>query len=158
MEDLKVTVVYLEHQTLYGIWQKSSDKVISRDIKSLSETYHKAVSMPKGRVLPYFVLSRNYDERSKEFELFIGSVLDKCGLERFELPAGAYAKITVKPKLGFLWGASIGQAKRFFYTKWLKENPYEALNMEYEHHTEKSAGTQKEIDIMFAVQRAGEKG
>lgn len=87
------------NNTDYG---KSNDKTISKDIKALSKQYHAVVSMPKGKVLPYFVLSRNYNEQSRDFELFIGSVNDKNSLESYVLPASEYAKITVKPKLGFL--------------------------------------------------------
>lgn len=90
---------------------------------------------------------------NRYFELFIGSVLDKDGLESYVLPASEYAKITVKPKLGFLWGASIGEAKQYFYTKWLPTSSFEALNLEYEYHTERSTEKQPAIDIIFAIRR-----
>ena len=112
MSSLEVNIEYIEQQTIYGIWQKSNDKTISKDIKALSKQYHAVVSMPEGKVLPYFVLSRNYNEQSRDFELFIGSEINKDGLESYVLPASEYAKITVKPKLGFLWGASIDVYKR----------------------------------------------
>lgn len=153
MGNLEVTVEYKEQQTIYGLWKNSNDKTIPKDIKVLSGKYHTAVSIPEGKVLPYFVLSRNFDEQSKNFEMFIGSTIDKNGLESLVLPAGEYARISVKPKFGLLWGASIGEAKRYFYKKWLHENPYEALNMEYEYHTEKSTGKHSMIDIVFAIQR-----
>ena len=153
MASLEVNVVQMEEETIHGLWRKSNDRTISKDIKALSEKYHAAVSLPMGKVFPYFVLSRNYDVQSKDLELFIGSTTDKNGLERLILPAGKYASITVKPKMGFLWGASIGEAKRYFYTKWLPGSPFEALNMEYEYHTEKSIGKQSTIDIVFAIQR-----
>ena len=153
MASLKVDIIYMEQQTLYGLWQKSNDKTISKDIKALSKQYHAIVSMPERKVLPYFVLSRNYNEQSRDFELFIGGVIDKGCLERYTLPAGEYAKITVKPKLGFLWGASIGEAKQYFYTKWLPASAFEALNLEYEHHTERSMEKQPTIDIIFAIRR-----
>lgn len=101
MSGLEVNLEYIEQQTIYGLWQKSNDKTISRDIKALSKQYHAVVSMPEGKVLPYFVLSRNYNEQSRDFELFIGSMIDKSSLESYVLSAGEYAKITVKPKLGF---------------------------------------------------------
>lgn len=153
MSSLKVNIEYIEQQTIYGLWRKSNDKTISKDIKALSKQYHAVVSMPEGSVLPYFVLSRNYNEQSHGFELFIGSVIGKSGLESYVLSANEYAKITIKPKLGFLWGASIGEAKRYFYSKWLLENPYEALNMEYEYHTEKAIGKHPVIDIIFAIRK-----
>ncbi|MFR1872696.1 MAG: AraC family transcriptional regulator, partial [Coprococcus sp.] len=108
---------------------------------------------PGGEVLPYFVLTQNYNEQSRDFELFIGSAIDKSGLESYVLSAGEYAKITVKPKLGFLWGASIGEAKQYFYTKWLPKSSFEALNLEYEYHTERSKEKQPTIDIIFAIRR-----
>lgn len=85
--------------------------------------------------------------------MFIGSLIKKRGLESYVLSTGEYAKIAVKPKLGFLWGDSIGEAKRYFYSKWLLENPYEALNMEYEYHTEKTIGKHPTIDIIFAIRK-----
>ena len=151
MSSLEVNIEYIEQQTIYGLWQKSNDKTISKDIKVLSKQYHAVVSMPEGKVLPYFVLSRNYNEQSRDFELFIGSVIDKGGLESYVLSANEYAKITVKPKMGFLWGVSIGEAKQYFYTKWLPTSSFEALNLEYEYHTERSTGKQPTIDIIFAI-------
>ena len=108
---------------------------------------------PGSKVFPYFVLSRNYNELSKDFEMFVGGTIDKKGLESLIIPNGEYARITIKPKLGFLWGLAIGEAKRYFYTKWLPKSRYSALNMEYEYHTEKSDGKSPEIDIFFAVKR-----
>lgn len=109
--------------------------------------------MTRKMVLPYFVLSKDYDAVSNNFEMFIGGYISNSNLESLILPAGEYAKITVKPKLGFLWGASIGEAKRYFYTKWLPKSNYEALNMEYEYHTEKSTGNNPTIDLIFAIQK-----
>ena len=155
MAGLEVTVAQMDEQTVYGLWRKSNDKTITGDIKVLSEKYHAAVKIPEDKVFPYFVLSRNYEEQSKDFELLIGSTIRKDGLKSFTLPAGEYARITVKPKLGFLWGAAIGEAKRYFYTKWIQESPFEALNMEYEYHTEESVGKHPTITIVFAIQRKG---
>ena len=153
MMDFKVNVVYKEQQVINGLWKKSNDKTISKDIEELSKRYHKVVSLPGKKVFPYFVLSKNYDEKSKDFEMFIGSTIKKESLDSFILPAGEYAKITIRPKFGFWWGISIGEAKRYFYTKWIWENPYEALNMEYEYHTEKSVEKRPTIDIIFAIKK-----
>ena len=117
MSGLEVKLEYIDQQTIYGLWQKSNDKPISRDIKALSKQYHAVVSMPEGKVLPYFVLSRNYNEQSRDFELFIGSMIDKGGLESCVLAASEYAKITVKPKLGFLWGGFYRRGKTIFLYK-----------------------------------------
>lgn len=153
MARLEVTVAQADEQTVYGLWITSNDKTLPGDIKALSKKYHAVVKIPEGNVFPYFVLSRNYEERSRDFELLIGSTINKDGLKLFVLPAGEYARITVKPKLGFLWGASIGEAKRYFYTKWIPESPFQALNMEYEYHTEESTGKHPAITIVFAIQR-----
>ena len=100
--------------------------------------------MPRGSVLPFFVLSRNYDGRNGSFELFVGGALEKDGLEQAFLPPGEYAGMTVRPRLGFLWGAAIGAAKRYLYG---------TLNMEYELHTEKSIRSHPSMDLFFAVKR-----
>ena len=59
------------------------------------------MSSPGSKVFPYFVLSRNYNELSKDFEMFVGGTIDKKGLESLIIPNGEYARITIKPKLGF---------------------------------------------------------
>lgn len=153
MANLEVKIDFIETRTIYGLWKKTNDKTIGKDINSLSQKYHEIISIPKGKVLPYFVLSKNYDEKSKDFEMLIGGNIAHDNLESYTLPARDYAIITVKPKMGFLWGASIGEAKRYFYSKWLLENPYEALNMEYEYHTEKTIGKHPTIDIIFAISK-----
>ena len=65
----------------------------------------------------------------------------------------AHLKKTGWPRLGFLWGAAIGAAKRYFYQKWLPQSPYGTLNMEYELHTEKSIRSHPSMDLFFAVKR-----
>lgn len=105
----------------------------------------------EGEVLPLYVLSRNYDPRTEAFELLIAGNFVAPPLAAFTLEAGLYARITVRPKLGFLWGPAVGEAKRYFYTKWLPGSGYAARNLEYELHTEKSVGKAPSIDLLFAV-------
>ena len=151
MASLNVEIMELEGKSVYGLWKKSNDKTISNDIDTLSEEYYSTICSSKGTVLPYIVLSRNYDETSRDFEMFIGSTIENNGLKSLTLPAGKYAKIIIKPKLRFFWGASIGEAKRYFYTKWLPTSPYQGMNMEYEFHTEKSKDKHPTVDIIFAI-------
>lgn len=153
MSNLVIDIIELDETTIYGLWRKSNDRMLSSDIKSISEKYYSIVSLTKGSVLPYFILSRNYDEESKDFDMLIGGIIENKDLDKFHLPEGRYAKITVKPKLGFLWGAAIGDAKKYFYTKWLPSSQYQGLNMEYEYHTEKSKGKHPSIDIIFAIKK-----
>lgn len=153
MNTCTVELEKLEERAIFGKWTASNDKTVAADIRALSKQYHSIVSLPEGGVLPYFVLSRNYQKKSGEFELLIGGALEKDGLECLVLPAGEYAKMTIKPKLGFLWGAAIGEAKRYFYTNWILQNTYRALNMEYEYHTEKSVGRHPAIELIFAIER-----
>ena len=149
----EVRILPVEERVLHGLWTRSNDKTIAKDIATLSAQYHAAVGLAAGRVLPYVVLSQNYDTASGDFELFVGSTTPSEGLETLVLLAGDYAVMTVKPKLGFLWGAAIGSAKRFFYTKWLPQSQYAAKNVEYEYHTEKSVGKHPTIDLIFAIEK-----
>lgn len=151
MRSLNVEIMDLEEKSVYGLWKQSNDKTISNDIDALSEEYYNTICSSKGTILPYIVLSRNYDETSKDFEMFIGSTIENNGLKSLILPAGKYAKITIKPKFGFFWGASIGEAKRYFYTKWILTSQYQGINMEYEFHTEKSKDKHPTVDIIFAI-------
>lgn len=148
-----VETITQPQQQLYGLWQKSSDKTIAKDIPALSKKYYEVVGKPAGSVLPFFVLSQNYREATGQFDLFIGGQIYHEQLKSYILPEGTYGKMTIKPKLGFLWGMAVGQAKRYFYTKWLPASGYDALNMEYELHTEKSVAKKPENDLLFAISK-----
>ena len=149
MSKLKVEITDNTEIVIYGLSKFSNDKTISKDIMELSEKYKNIIG--KDLITPYFVLSKNYDENTKDFELFIGSIFDNKKLEQIKIPKGKYAKITIKPKMKFMWGLSIGGAKRYFYTEWIKNSEYKPLNMEYEYHTEKSIGKNPTIDLIFFI-------
>jgi len=145
-----------EDVTVFGLSQKSNDKTQSKDISTISKKYYEAASKESGEVIPFFVVSKDYDESTKDFQLFVGGVIEKDNLEPFVIPKGIYGKVTIKPKLGFMWGLSIGHAKRTFYTTWLPTSDYTALNMEYEYHTEISTGKNPQIDILFSIEKRNE--
>ena len=136
---------------VYGTGQKSNDKTQAKDIPALSKKYYEAAGKDSGEVIPFFVISKGYDESTKDFQLFIGGSIENESLETFIIPKGLYGKATVKPKMGFLWGLSIGETKRAFYKEWLPKSRYVALNMEYECHTEISKGKKPQIELLFAV-------
>lgn len=138
-------------KTLYGCWGASSDRGQARDIPALAGRFYAAIGKREGDVLPFYVLSKDYDEKTHAFSLFIGGEEAHVGLEPLTLPEGTYGCITVRPKLGVLWGAAVGAAKRYFYARWLPASPYEALNMEFELHDARSVGKKPEITIWFAV-------
>lgn len=142
-----------EDKSIYGLQLNSNDKSQSKDIPSLSKKYYEIISKNSGEVVPFFVLSQNYNEDTKDFELFIGGLFENEKLESITIPKGFYGKVTIKPKIGFLWGLSIGEAKKVFYTEWLPKSDYLALNMEYEYHTEISKGKNPQIDILFAIKK-----
>lgn len=148
---MRIDMIQKEACMIYGVWKDANDRTVSKDIQDASVKYHATVGIPEGQVLPYFILSRDYDELSRNFKLLVGSTMVKDGLEQVSLPAGEYACITIRPKLGFLWGLAIGEAKQYFYKKWLPQSEYESLNMEYEFHTEKSVGKHPTVDVIFAV-------
>ena len=143
MPKLDIEIVDISETKIYGFSKKSKDKTISKDINELSAKYYDIIK--ERPVLPFYVLSKNYNEKTKDFEMFIGSKYENAIFEQYIIPKGKYAKIKIKPKLGFLWGLSIGEAKRYFYTKWSKNNKFKPLNMEYEYHTEKSIGKKPTI-------------
>ena len=151
MTNLEVELTVIEEQTVFGLSKPSNDRTVAGDVKALSAQYHRLLGKTSGEILPFFVLSRNYDEASGDFELFVGGLLEAKSLKKILLPAGKYAKIFVKPKLRFLWGPAIGEAKRFLYTKWLPTSGYEPLNLEYEFHTGRSTGKNPAIDLYFAI-------
>lgn len=151
MANLEVTLETMEAREIHGLWVKSGDRTVSKDIPRLSGEFYQAAGKKAGEVLPFYVLSRNYDPRTGAFELLIAGDSAAPALASFTLEAGVYARITVRPKLGFLWGPAVGEAKRYFYTKWLPESGCAARNLEYELHTEKSVGRAPSVDLLFAV-------
>lgn len=153
MSSLKVSIEHIGQKKLYGLLRRSNQKTFAKDVKALSKQYSAVIDIPKKRVFPYFILSKDHSEGRRDFDLLVGSVIDKGVLDSYVLPAAEYAKITVTPKLGFLWSTSVSAAKRYFYEKWLPANPFEALDLEYEYHTERSTGRRPSIDIIFAVHR-----
>jgi len=141
-----------ENIPVYGLSQKSNDKTQAKDIPALAKKYYEAAGKNSGEVIPFYVISKDYDKITRDFQLFIGGLIENKALETFVIPRGTYEKVTIRPKLGFMWGLSIGEAKRAFYTKWLPKSKYTALNMEYEYHSEISKGKKPQIEILFAIE------
>lgn len=149
--DKTVTLIQTEQpEMLYGVSGDSSDRTLPRDIPALSKRYRE-ISQTGEKDVPFFVLSEGYDPQAGDMRLFIGGNVPAGGLEEKALPAGLDAQMTVKPKLGFLWGPAIGEAKRWFYTTWLQEAECVALNMEYERHDSESLGRNARIRLLFAI-------
>ena len=142
-----------EDRNVSGFSEQSNDKTQSKDVPSLSKKYLATVNKSQGEVIPFFVVSRDYNKDTKDFQLFVGGLIECAGLDTFIIPKGSYVKVTVKPKLGFMWGFSIGEAKRSFYTEWIPKSNYTPMNMEYEYHTDISKGKNPQIDIFFAIKR-----
>lgn len=151
MAAIEVRLAHRDEITLYGVWGQTNDKTTRKDIPHLSSKFYKITRTKEGTVLPFFVLSKNYDANTRNSELFIGSLIADDKLSELILPCGEYAIATVKPKFGALWSLAIGEAKRFFYTNWLPQSDYYAQNLEYEYHTEKAVGKKPTIDIVFAI-------
>lgn len=146
-------VVWVEKPAaaFYGLWTKTSDSAAKKDIPALARRYYSALGKEPGSVLPFVVLSKNYNQADKSYDLFVGGVVSAAGLDEVITPAGVYGSITVRPALGFLWGLAIGRAKRNFYKDYLPGSGYAPVNMEYEYHTEKSVGKKPEVSVYFAV-------
>lgn len=140
-----------EDRVLYGLSCASSDRMQSRDIPTLSKAYYRLVGKNSGEVLPFFVVSKEYDQKTGVFRLFIGGLEPYADIERMVIPKGIYGQMSVQPALGFLWGSAIGRTKRYFYLKWLPSSGYEALNLEYEEHNEKSVGRKPAISLLFGI-------
>lgn len=140
-----------EAQSFYGLWGIALDRSRQTDIDDLSRRYYQATASKAGEVLPFVVLCRQYEAQSGQCELFIGSTEPGQELASVTLASGFYAEMTIRPFLGRFWGAAIGRAKRWFYTKWLPESDYEAVNLEYEYHTQDSVGAKPFITLIFAI-------
>lgn len=136
---------------LYGVWAAAADKTIARDIDATAAKFYGAAGKAPNSVLPFYVLTKGYDEATGRFSLFIGGEVPAEGLKAFVLPAGPCAVVPVRPKLGLLWGPAIGQAKQYVYAEWLPASGYAPANMEYERHTEASMGKNPYIELVFCL-------
>lgn len=143
MAKFKVEKIFMNEQIIYGLWHKAKKATTNDDMMLLSQK----------TVLPFFVLSRNHHKENEYFDLFIGSTIEKTGLESLTLPAGEYVKITIQPRWRIFTDTAIDKAKRYFYNKWLFENPYVFYNLEYVYYNDKSLGKKPIIDVYFAVQK-----
>lgn len=151
MADYTIEWTELEAKPFFGLHAKSGDRRQQHDIPALSRRVRRITGAKRRELLPFCVLSRNYDPASGEFDLFVGCLRPVIGLEPETLPAGHYAAITVRPKLGLFWGAAIGEAKRWFYETWLPASGYASAGFEFELHTEASVGRRPTISLCFAV-------
>lgn len=146
-----VSVEQVEEREVFGKSVSSNDRTVARDIDQLAKMHGEVLGTPAGGVVPLFVVSRDYDPSTGDFELFVGGMAESDGLERFVIPAGTYARIEIASVFAFMWGVAVGRAKRWLYTRWLPSSGFEALNLEYEYHTQKSLGKHPQVDLMFAV-------
>lgn len=150
MSDLNPVIVTLPARTVYGLSMPSADASLPRDIPKLTKSV-RAV-LPEGTPqVPLYVIYTGYDPAARTLTLAIGAETDAPGLVPITLPQGQYARVTVRPLLGVLWGPAIGKAKGDFYGKWLPTSAFAARNMEYEHHTQASLGKRASIDLYFAI-------
>ena len=120
MAKLNFTVIEQSEGTPAWVLRKhSNDKTQAKDIPALAKAYYETVGKGDGEVLPFFVISKGYDKTTGDFTLSIGGSIEHEALEKLTIPAGLYGKVTIKPKPSFMWGLTIGEAKRDFYTHWL---------------------------------------
>lgn len=160
-----IEIVEMEEKTFYGVWKKSNKKTICAD---RSELYKKCYTNIGLTVIPYIVLSRNYNTQNGEFELFMEvQHKEKYNFNKIVLPAGEYAKVAIKPKLAFwwrfpyeirflenfLWNLSIKEAKKYFYKKWIPKSSYRALNFNYELYERESVVRRPLIYIIYAIEK-----
>lgn len=151
MNILRLELLEQPPKTIHGLHLNSNDQAQHWDIPKLSHRLHQLQQVPSGRLLPLYVLSRDYDSENRVFTLFVGSDHSHSACSAEQLPAGTYARIEVRPKLGFLWEPSIKEAKHWFYDRWLPTSPYESIDLEYELHTEKSLDSHPAIDLFFGI-------
>lgn len=138
---------------IYGLRMLSSDRTQAADIQTLSALYQNITGKPPKEALPYFIITQNYNEQTRQFDLFVGSLLDHKELESLLLPSGIYAKSEIKSTFSFLLGQKIGKAKRDFYRHFIPQSSYSPLDITYEYHTEKSLAQNGTIEIFYAVQK-----
>lgn len=71
----------------------SEQRAQSKDIPELSRQFYDCVGAKPKTVLPFYVVSRDYDAVAGAFPLFLGDDGSNRGLEQEILPAGLYAKL-----------------------------------------------------------------
>ena len=76
MSRLDFTVVENEYdRVVLGLRQKSNDKTQAKDIPSLSKRFYEVVSKGSGEVIPFFVISKDYSESTRDFHFLSAGLL-----------------------------------------------------------------------------------
>lgn len=148
---MEVAVRQMPGRVLYGVWGDSSDRRQARDIPRLSKLYRGLSGTRAKDTRAFYVLSKDYEEAEGTFRLFIGGEEKAVGMGDAALPAGPYAEVVVRPKLGFLWGPAIGAAKHAFFGAWLPTSGYQAADIVYELHDQRTQGRGASVRLYFAL-------
>lgn len=151
----KLNLQKMKGSTLFGLHMETNAASMRRDIPALSEKYHAQADEKPGTVLPLYVLTRDYDAKTKNMVLFVGGKIDERGLETEQTPDGLYAHMELRPKYGFLWAPAIAQAKQWFYEEWLPASKFEACNLEIEMHSQRTVSRRPVLDLYFALTEKG---
>ena len=139
-------IIELEEQFLFGVGCRSNDSTQRRDIPTLCRRLNACYG--EQPALPLYIISSEYDEKSRNFKLFAACRNHFEKAEAFILPTGLYAELPVKPLFGLFWGIAIGRTKYQFYREWLPKSEFSARNLEYELHREDGS-----VVLRFAIER-----
>lgn len=156
MEARQVQLVERAEECIYGLEMETRDARLHRDIPELTRRYRACTGRNARRALSLYVLTRDYAPESGRSTLFIGGRLPGEGLQALRLPGGLYAKLEIRPRFQFLWGAATGSAKRWFYTRWLPQSGFEARNLEFELHAARALERRPSAELYFALKRKEE--
>ena len=148
----QVEIRVLNAGKLHGFLGQTTPETLRKDIPALSARYQSLLESRAGHLLPLYVLTRDPDP-SGRCTLFFGGPKPHPGLESIEMPAGPYARIVVRPKYGLFWDKAIAETKQWFYSQWLPNSPYRALDIIFEHHTEHTTAKQPTLELFFALEK-----
>ncbi len=105
----------------------------------------------------FVAYSKDFNEETKTWEYIMGDVVTNLdsippGLTGYEIPSGAYAIFPIQAKFKFLWGLEIGRMKRYVFTQWLPNSPYQSTGCDFEYHDARSVGRNPRIDLYVGIQ------
>lgn len=152
----QVELRFLQAGKLHGFRGESSAQTFRKDLPALSVRYHSVLQSSPGKLLPLYVVTRDHDPASGRLTLFFGGNTANEALEDIDMPAGVYARMVLRPKYGLFWGKAIEEAKRWFYGEWLPQSKFSPLNLEFEHHTDRTTGKQPTLELFFALRKKEE--
>ena len=149
-----------------GLTIRTGMKSVFKDVTKILKQYmcyKEKYGIPDQKVpWEYISLSRNFSD-DQTWDYLTGHVVNSIEkspgiFTAFEVPTGKYVVFSIRPRLKFMLGFTIGKTKKYIYEVWLPKSEYEFSGYEFEYNNEKMFNENPHyIDLYVAVNEKSKK-